>query len=295
MQALILEGGGMRAGWVTGALMALMDLGIRRFDAAAAVSASVPTLAYYATGQRDAMERIWRFELDSEKLVSYYNLPFAVLFGGSRFPVLNTDYLVDRIIAEKYPLDQEALWNSSMILYCAATHVPSGKPVLLQPRAFNLRQVLKACLAVPACSPGPVAVGSARFMDGGIANPLPLMPLRQRLRQNRTRILAILSKPPQQGEYEPTPLERLLFWRYFQKHSWVNRCLKKTLPLYTQQVGLLKKRMRRYPPRALVIHPRRMPPAEFITRNNQKINQTIDAGYRAVERARERIFNFLRP
>ena len=293
MQALVLEGGGMRAGWVTGALMALMDMGIRRFDAAAAVSASVPSLAYFAAGQRDSLEAIWRHELNSEKLVSYRNLPLAALFGGGRFPVLNNVYLVDHIIAQKYPIDQTALHDRSMALYFAATRVPTGKSVLLQPDRLNLLKILKACLAVPACSPGPVTVGNGRYMDGGIANPLPLMPLSRRLRVKRTRVLAILSKPPRQGEYEPTPLERLIFRRYFQKHPWVTRCLQKTLPLYVEQVRHLKKRMRSQPPKAMVIHPRQMPPAEFITRDRRKINQTIDSGYRAVKQAQDRIFDFL--
>jgi predicted patatin/cPLA2 family phospholipase len=40
---LILEGGGMRAGFVAGVLMALADYDIMGFDKAVAVSASVPT------------------------------------------------------------------------------------------------------------------------------------------------------------------------------------------------------------------------------------------------------------
>jgi len=293
MRVLLLEGGGMRAGWVTGALLALMDMGIRGFDAAAAVSASVPSLAYFAAGQRSALENIWRRELDSERLVVYRNLPFAALFGGSQYPVLNIEYLVDHVIARKYPLDQTALADNSTALYFAATRVPSGKSVLLRPDRLNLLQIFKACLAVPACTPGPVPVGNGRFMDGGIANPLPLMPLRRRLRKDRSRVLTILSKPPRQAENEPTRLERMIFWRYFQTHSWVARCLENTLSLYTKQVGFLKKRMRLRPPQALVLHPQKMPPAGFITRDRRKINQTIDAGYRAVERARDSILDFL--
>lgn len=45
----------------------------------------------------------------------------------------------------------------------------------------------------------------------------------------------------------------------------------------------------------VVIHPRRMPPAAFITRNRWKINQTLDSGYRTVMGARKRIRNFLHP
>ena len=53
MLALVLEGGGLRAGFVAGALMAMMDLGLRNFDIAVAVSASVPSLAYFLSGRRE--------------------------------------------------------------------------------------------------------------------------------------------------------------------------------------------------------------------------------------------------
>ena len=52
MAGLILEGGGMRAGFVAGAVMALMDSDVTRFDLAVGCSASVPPLSYFATGQR---------------------------------------------------------------------------------------------------------------------------------------------------------------------------------------------------------------------------------------------------
>ena len=69
MLGLVLEGGAMRAGFVAGALMALMDKNLGDFDNAVAVSASVPTLAYFASGQRTEMEKVWRDELTSPKLV----------------------------------------------------------------------------------------------------------------------------------------------------------------------------------------------------------------------------------
>ncbi|MFP4036250.1 MAG: patatin-like phospholipase family protein, partial [Desulfobacteraceae bacterium] len=92
---LVLEGGGMRAGFVAGALMAIMDMGLlEHFDTAVAVSASIPTLAYAAAGQRQDMEKVWREELNTPKLVCYKNIPAASLSPSSKRPVLDIDYLV---------------------------------------------------------------------------------------------------------------------------------------------------------------------------------------------------------
>ena len=98
---LILEGGGMRAGFVAGALMALLDEGITEFDAAVAVSASVPTLAYFTTGQREYMESVWRNELNSRKLVCYRNIPPASIALSVTRPFIDIDTKQLMLISEK--------------------------------------------------------------------------------------------------------------------------------------------------------------------------------------------------
>jgi hypothetical protein len=40
--------------------MALMDRGFTRFNLAVAVSASVPTLVYFAADQRNEIEKVWQ-------------------------------------------------------------------------------------------------------------------------------------------------------------------------------------------------------------------------------------------
>ncbi|MGA9535782.1 MAG: patatin-like phospholipase family protein [Desulfobacterales bacterium] len=292
MRALVLEGGGMRAGFVAGALMALMDLGFLNFDIAVAVSASVPTLAYFLAGQRRAIEKIWRHELTSEKLVAFRYLPLVALSEASRYPVLDTGYLVDHIIARQYPLDRDALKRCPTKFLMAATRVPSGKLNLLRPGQEDIYRIFKACLAVPACTKGPVRVGKRKYLDGGIANPLPVWPL---LKYRDIRILSILSKPPYEGHYPTNLLERVLFWRYFRKHAWVTRCLKKSTHVYAEQVALLEEYGRLHPPAALIIRPEKMPAADFVTRNGDKVNLTIDAGYRRVETLHEKLATFLAP
>jgi len=290
MLALVLEGGGMRAGFVAGALMALMDLGLRNFDVAVAVSASVPSLAYYLSGQRTAIEKIWRHELTSEKVVAYRYLPLAVLSDSSPYPVLNTGYLVDHVIERNYPLNLDALERCPTKVLMAATRVPSGRLDLLRPGQADLYRIFKACLAVPACAVGPVRVGKRKYLDGGIANPLPVQPL---LKYRDIRILGILSKPLHEGHYPTNFLERVFFWRYFHKHAWVTRCLKRSTNVYAEQVALLEEYERLQPPAAFIVKPEKMPVADFATRNEDKVNQTVDAGYRSVEALHEKLATFL--
>ena len=290
MLLLVLEGGGMRAGFVAGALMALIDKRIVGFDEAMAVSASVPTLAYFAAGQREAMEKVWREELNTPKLVCYRNIPVASLAPSVKRPILNIDYLVYKVFQEKFPLDLNALLANRMSCRFAATLVPEGDLRFLNPGRGDIYTLFKACLAVPGCYPGSVALSLGEFVDGGTIHPLPVRPLLQRASD---RIFAILTKPLACGSEPPNLMERALFWRYFRRYDWMIEKLREAARAYAREVSFLKDLARQDPPRALIIAPERMPPVKFISRDKAKINRTIDMGYRAVEGMEGPIRKFL--
>jgi predicted patatin/cPLA2 family phospholipase len=290
MLLLVLEGGGMRAGFVAGALMALMDKRLTGFDAALAVSASVPTLAYFAAGQREAIERVWRDELNTPNLVCYRNIPAASIAPSVKRPILNIDYLVYEVFKEKFPLDLKTLLANRMVCRFAATSVPDGELVLLHPDWDDIYILFKACLAVPGCYPGCVSLDLGDYVDGGTAHPLPV---RAMLNPLTDRIVVILSKPLDWGATPPNMMERALFWRYFRKYDWMIDRICHAAQAYAAEVSFLEERAQMDPPMALIIAPERMPPVKFITRDRAKINRTIDMGYRTVETLESRIRDFM--
>jgi len=268
----------MRAGFVAGALMALADLGITRFDRALAVSASVPTLAYFAAGQREELETVWREELNTPKLVCYRNIPATSIHPSVTHPILDIDYLVYEVFKKKYPLDLNRLLQSRMDCRFAATSVSSGELVLLDPQEADIYQIFKATLAVPGCYPGAVFVNGLEYADGGTVDPLPV---RRFAETGATRFLAILSRPLQATCEPPGLLERVLLWRYFSHHDWILNTLFDSAKRYNEQTARLAFMSRGSEPKALVLCPERLPAAGFITRDRRKINRTIDQGYRS--------------
>jgi predicted patatin/cPLA2 family phospholipase len=287
---LILEGGGLRAGFVAGAVMALMDLGFRRFHTALAVSASVPTLAYFACGQREEMEQVWREELNTPHLVCYRNIPAASLRLSVRRPVLDIDYLVYDVFKKRYPLDTESLKRNPMKCLFAATDINKENLVFLGLNKGDCYLIFNACLAVPGCYPKTVRVNGFECVDAGTINPLPATFL---LEQGVDKVLGILSRPLTCDSAPPSWLERTVFWRYFQKYDWMLGKLWEAGKTYKEEVFHLEQLAKEVPRRALIISPDRMPPALFITRDKKKINRTIDMGYRMVERREEEILGFL--
>lgn len=287
---LVLEGGGMRGGFVAGALMALMDKGLNSFESALAVSASVPTLAYFAAGQRAEMERVWRQELNTSKLVCYRNIPAASFALSAKKPILNINYLIDDVFMKKYPLDLRRLKRSKIDCYFAVASASEGRLTLLRPGDDNIYRIFKAALAVPGCYPGTVRVAGSGYVDGGASNALPAGYL---LNGKVKRILAILSTPLDCGREAPNLFERILFRRHFQRYEWMTTKLRESARDYNKQVGILEQLARLAPARAFIIAPDKMPPARFITRDRQKINQTIDLGYEKVEHLEGQIRKFL--
>ena len=290
MLGLVLEGGAMRAGFVAGALMAFMDRNLAGFDIAAAVSASVPTLAYFAAGQREELEIVWRTELTSPKLVCYQNIPAASLALSTKRPVLNIDHLVYQIFQKKYPLDREALLAGKLDCRFLAATVPEGEEAFLSSRDENIYEVFRACLAVPGCYPSPITLNGREYVDGGTVNPLPLNGL---LHKHNLKIIAILSKPLNCEIEPPSFLERALFWRYFNRYDWMLEKLWEAAQLYNSQVSLLEQMVEENPHRALIISPEETPPIKFVTLDNKKINRTIDLGYEKVEKMEDRIRSFI--
>jgi predicted patatin/cPLA2 family phospholipase len=289
MKTLIMEGGAMRAGFVAGAVMALMDKGLTGFDTAVAVSASVPTLAYFAAGQRNELERVWRLELNTPKLVCYRNIPATSLALSVKRPVLDIHYLVYEIFKKKYPLDIESLLHSEIQCFFAVTKVPEGTLRLLTPGDYDIYDTFKAALAVPGCYPEAVSVGTHEYLDGGTVNPLPAKLI---CHKKTEKIVAILSKPLDCESEPPSFLERALFWRYFQRYDWMLEKLWVAGQAYNEEVSFLEQLAQETPPKALIICPTKTPPARFITRDRKKINRTIDMGYQKVNEMEDQITDF---
>ncbi|MCF8038851.1 MAG: hypothetical protein K9K79_06000 [Desulfohalobiaceae bacterium] len=288
--ALLLEGGGMRAGYVAGGLMALMDAGINAFDYGLAVSASVPSLAYFKAGQRRDMERVWRHELNTAYLVQYKNYPAASLALSEDRPILNIDYLVDEVFRKKYPLSRHRLQNNPMQAFFAATDLKQRKLTFFSADHTDIYSVFKAAMAVPGCYLSTVCVDQQECVDGGLIN---FLPLDQLVRLPVDRILVFLTRPLGAEHFLPGLLEKGLFYRFFAKNDWMFEQLQETEQNYAQTVRMLQAQCEQQPDRVKIIAPENRLPVRFISRNKKRINRTIDIGYEQVREQEDEIREFL--
>ncbi|GAB4253806.1 patatin-like phospholipase family protein [Deferrisoma sp.] len=290
---LVLEGGAMRAGFVAGVLMAWLDLGLPLPDLATGVSASAATLAYFAAGQRDDMEAVWRGELCDPELVCFQNLPACALTANPDRPALDVGRLVFDVFARRHPLNQWGVSENPMESRFAAARVGERRLHLFRPGEADLYDILHACMCVPACYPRTVRIGGGEYLDAGVVDPLPARTVWRMLGHPERRIVAVLSRPVGWRDDMLPWYERVVFWRYFKANGWMVRSLRRAGLRYRAQVNRLEDLARLDPPRALVLRPPGPPPVRFVTLNQERLNRLIDEGYREVIRRRDEIERFL--
>ena len=168
-RALIVGVGGFRGAYDAGALRTFDgELQNNFFDSIYASSAGVVSATYFATSQTSDLEKLWSEHVTVGRLVS---MVFNPLRGRH---ILDLDYLIDCMANSPYSLDKYRFDDLSIpsITYVLTDH-KTGKPVYRTPTSDNIFDLMKAALSVPYLHP-PVYVDNKKFVDGGLADPLPI-------------------------------------------------------------------------------------------------------------------------
>ncbi|APR86688.1 hypothetical protein A7982_12037 [Minicystis rosea] len=163
-----MEGGGLRGAFGAGALAELHRAGSRApiFDDVIAVSSGAPTAAYMAAGQMDDAIRIWEDHTHGNKLVSPANL----LRGA---PILDVDGLV-HVFDRHVPLDRRKLAAAAMRCWVLVTNCTTGDAELVRATESNALELLRATMALPVAYGKVVKVDGVPYVDGGVAEVVPI-------------------------------------------------------------------------------------------------------------------------
>lgn len=183
-RALVVQGGGMRGVYSLGALCALEDAGLgNAFDVVAGSSAGAINATYFLAGQANESVRIYTHELRKGHFVNFWR-PWRLV---------DIDFLVDVALKQLCPLDVEAVKRSPTLLEIILTDAETGKPAVVTNRdGADLYEVLRATAALPALYNRRVQVGAHRYIDGGVADAVPI----QRVVDNGAHdVVAVLTRP----------------------------------------------------------------------------------------------------
>ena len=165
-RALVVEGGAMRSIFSTGVLDVFIKNNYYNFDICIGVSAGSTALATYLAGMYGRNSRVTIDYSTRKDFISVRNY----LKGGH---FMNLDWLWD--YCETYDaLDIETALNRGIDFYVGVTSVETGKSEYIQPTIENAVPLLMASCAMPIAYRNPVKVDNKLYVDGGIADPIPI-------------------------------------------------------------------------------------------------------------------------
>jgi predicted patatin/cPLA2 family phospholipase len=226
--AIVVEGGAMRGVFSVGVLDVFLESDFSPFDLAIGTSAGACNLASHVAGQHGRNRRSY-FDLMTRR--EFIDVRRFFTRSGS---IVDLDWLW-ATLAEKEPLDVEAILRSPTELIVAATSGKTGDPVYFRPREHDMFDVLKGSCALPVLYRNRVQVGGETLVDGGVSDPIPV---EEAYRRGARRIVVVRSRP---AAYVKTNgwSTRASAW-LLRSEPAVARAVGRTAERYQRAVGFLQ-------------------------------------------------------
>lgn len=182
--ALVVSGGGMRAAYAGGMAHALDDAGLGDcFDVVYGSSAGAYIGGALLLGDGRGAAHIFFEDMACREFVDPRRL-------GSRRPVVSLDHLLGHILTVAKPMPWERLCGAPLRVVATAADDLTGH--VLEPRSVpEWRLALRATAAIPVLAGPAVRLHGRRWIDGSVAEPLPVL---RALRDGATHVLALLNR-----------------------------------------------------------------------------------------------------
>jgi predicted patatin/cPLA2 family phospholipase len=182
-RVLVVEGGAMRGIFASGVLDAFLTSNYRPFDAVIGVSAGAANLSGYLANKPGRNKKVITELATDKRFID----PVRFIKGG---------HLVDvkwlwKCSNEKMPLDISTVVNT-IPFYVSVTDINNGSSDYYQLDESNIDKLIEATTALPLVYRDSACLESGCFMDGGIADSIPVI---KAYEMGAKEITVILSKP----------------------------------------------------------------------------------------------------
>ena len=164
--ALVLEGGGFRGIFSSGALDVMQENGIYGFDSVWGVSAGAINAVSFKSRQIGRAMRIVLTFRDDKRFMSLWSWATTGDMAGA-------DFMYDEVQNHLDPCDNETFNSNPLRMYAVATDTIFGTPAYLPCRSFPEDGVRVAASASLPMVSNRVSVGGHLYLDGGTADSIP--------------------------------------------------------------------------------------------------------------------------
>ncbi|MFE0022820.1 patatin family protein [Amycolatopsis sp. NPDC059021] len=211
--AVAIEGGSSRGTYSSGMVLALDELGlVPAFDAVYGSSAGALNGAWLLCGRSATGVRTWWNPEVMRRIIN----PLHTLRGRA---VIDLEYLVHQVYSVLEPMDFPAILANPVTFHPLATDADTGESTDLHPFLTDVDAVkiaLAASSAMPVLAGPPIALGGRRFVDAGVAEPLPF---RTALAQGATDVLVLRTRRADEPPLPPPRVQDVVVPRFLRRHA----------------------------------------------------------------------------
>ncbi len=259
---LVLEGGALRALYTAGVLDVWMDEGVH-VDALFGVSAGALFGANLFSGQKGRALRYNKRFLRDKRYMSMYSFLTTGDYVGKKFAYYD--------ITTKYdPYDEEAFEKSGGAFYAAVTNVKTGKAEHMQIKnVLEDMEILRATSALPFVSRF-VDIGGEKYLDGGVADSIPLKACMER---GYDKVIVILTRPL---DYRKKPMKSALIRARYGKYPGFCEALLNRHACYNAQVEEVARLEKEG--KVFVIRPEQALALSRLEKDPEKLQAVYDCG-----------------
>ncbi len=164
---LVLPGGGMRAVYSAGAISTLINYKLNAvFDHVVGVSAGAIHGAYFLANDNETMSSTYQKDLTNKDFVNLIR----------RDKKVDIDYMVDRVLRDRHPINVQNLIKSKTKLHVVFTDASTGKKSIVSDhkKFAEIYEEIRATAALPILYDKKVKVGDGYFIDGSVSDSLPI-------------------------------------------------------------------------------------------------------------------------
>lgn len=275
---LILEGGGMRAVYTAGVLDFFMEQNLY-FAYIYAVSAGSCQACSYLSKQRGRGFHTIVDYLDDKRYCSLYSL----IKTGDLFGV---EMCYDLIPNQLNLYDYDTFHKYKGNFFAVVTNCRTGEA-----EYFKIMNMYRDIIAIRASSSLPlvsrnVPIGDQEYLDGGIADPIPI---KKSIEDGNRKNVVILTQSEGYTK-KPDPTLPLLRWKY-RKYPQLVKRMETRHTKYNDTLSLIKEEEQKG--NAFVIRPSIPPNIRRTEKNLAKLQALYELGYEDAKGSYDQLVKFL--
>ena len=203
---LVLEGGAMRGLFTAGVLDIFLDNNVEVTDVVG-VSAGTLFGVNYVSKQRG---RALRYNLKYINDKRYMNVKSWLKTGN----LINKDFTYYKLPFQLDVFDNKTFKESPINFFATVTNIETGEAEFIKIEdAYKQMETLRATSALPFISEI-IEVGDKKYLDGGIANSIPVDFFEK---QDFDKVIVILTRPITYRKEKTTGIQYKLFYKKYPK------------------------------------------------------------------------------